>query len=223
MAEPTIIEGGVNDSIPNSFWDVVDAPVLDPARYVKYFNDFMSFVLNDWDLTNGNPTVALDTAGDPGGQLGISTSGVINNDTATILEALPFQMALGKRTWCAVRAIVGVTADSEFQAGIKSTAANGIYIRQNQSATLELVIQNGSGSRVVTLGTITDTVAFTAGWYYDGGDEVHAYFNDNLISIETGIASLIDTAQSAPRFDLENHIAAIRSVAIDYFFGCQDR
>ncbi|MGI9251725.1 MAG: hypothetical protein ACR2PR_11105, partial [Pseudohongiellaceae bacterium] len=190
------------------------------------FNDFMSYVANDWDTTVGTPTVALDTAGDPGGQLGISTIATINTQAVVDLESEPFQFALGKRAWCAVRAIVGVAETTEFEVGIKSNATQGIFFRVNNGVTdnvLQLVIANGSGSRVVDLGTITSTVAFTAGWFYDGGDEVHAYFNDSLISIETGIAGFINTAQSTVRFDLENLAAGIRSVAVDYFFGCQDR
>ncbi|MGI9251263.1 MAG: hypothetical protein ACR2PR_08705 [Pseudohongiellaceae bacterium] len=225
MAEPTIIEGGINDSIPNTFWDIVGAPILDPSRYVKYFNDFFAYVAADWNLT-GTPTVALNNSSVAGGVLDISTIATINTRAVVDLNSEPFEFAIGKRAWCAVRFALLDVATTEFEAGVKSNATNGIYFRVNNGGAanvLQLVILNGSGSRIVDLGTVNATSVFTAGWFYDGGDEVHAYFNDTLVTVETGISGFINTVQSTPRFDVENLTAAVRTASVDYFFACQDR
>ena len=223
--EPTVLDGGITDSIENTFWALVGANVFDPARYVTYFNDFLAFVAADWDLSGG-PVITQVTAGVAGGLINIATPAA-TTQTETELAADPFLLATGKECWFSARfALQDDPVNANFEIGliVPTVATRGIYFDNPGDGFIRIRYGNASQSDVEIIGSIAQFEFVTVAFYFDGSDTLDVYLNDALVQRITGFNAFLETdLQITPSIRFQSADTTARNVVLDYLFAAQDR
>jgi hypothetical protein len=202
----------------------------DPTDYHTYFNDFDTYVANDWTITvTGTATTAL-TAGD-GGLLGTATSGASSDANYFQLKAESFSFELNRPAWFKARFKVSTLA-TVVVLGLQVTdttpedVTDGIYFLSTVTtgAVTAICRKNATtGSTTASAGAlVADTFAEYA-WYWDGKDNVFVYKDGAQIAAITGASAFIPDTTTAVSFGIRTTSANARTLTIDYILAAKAR
>lgn len=240
---PSRLQNGVTNVAANSPFSMLG--FLAPMLWISYFNDFLTFVPDEWLAT------VVDTDGDTGNTLTIDATpggvlNILNNDNAldsVNLQlggdgAAQFQIPTGKQ--CYVAAKIGAVdptagfiafglagaGDVDLEGGLPDDHV--IVKVDDGDALIDVsVSKNGTATEEANVGTLA---AYTEGTnnlteialYYNGKDAVEV-FVDGASKAKMSTANWPDDVVLAFTMELHNSDAAADSLAVDWVFVAVER
>lgn len=227
MASPSRFTSGVTNALPNSNLNQYGLP--DPASWNTYFNDFNSYRLLDWTVTEvGAATQALLDA--DGGVLRIANASADNDSSFMQLVGEAFLFETGKRMLFKAKFQLNEAVESEFVMGLQITdtsplaVTDGVYFRKDDGdANIDFVVISGGVSTEVTaVATLADDTDIVLGFYYDGKSKVQ-YFIDNVVAGSVVVDNLPLVEELTPSLGIQNGEAADTIMLLDYVFASKER
>jgi len=223
MAEITRFPGGVVDQEAATFGAVY--PQLDPAKYVRYFNDFHVYTAGDWTVTEtqGGATQAI-VAGH-GGILKLGNSAADNDLNALQLTQETFKFASGRKAWMRARFKVSDATQSDLMIGLaitdtsplESLVSDGVYFyKADGAATLSLEVRKDTAASSANIATMVDDTYLKAEMYYDGASTWRVWLNGAEVSSVTSATNMPDDEELAVTIAVQNGAGAAKDLHVDF-------
>ena len=228
MPTPTRWPNGANDA--NSRSQHYNWPVMDPARYTTYFDDFVKFTAADWTITKvGTGTTALSTATLPGGNLVITNSAAAPDSVYLDAVGPSFKYTSGKRLLFKARLKVDDATLAGIVMGLQETDTtpadvnNGIFFIKTAAATSLVGTTEASNVQsTVAAGTVVADTFFTCGWVYEPRAAVVMYYFNDVAVGSTPLTNM-PTVVMTPSFGVLNGSAVARVMTVDYILASLER
>lgn len=204
----------------------------DGSLYIRDFDEFVNYLVTDWNAVSGvgTPTRAV-TAG-LGGLLRISGSAASGDNSYLQRNNPNFQITAGKPLFFEARiAQVDDATNGAYVAGLQIAVAannfltpvNGIFFRKQAATTnLEIVSRAASVETTTVLTTIAAATAYRLQFFWDGiGTDVWAAVNGTVLGKVSPAA--LPSVLMGPTVGEQNGTAAARLLDLDQIFAVQER
>ena len=232
MGTPTRFTSGVGTAKKNTNTGFYG--MLDPTKWITYFNDFTEYVAGDWTITtteagSGDATEALASTS-AGGLLLITNDDADNDLDFLQLKTEAFKFVAGKKTFFKSRFAVSDATQSDFVMGLQITdttplaVSDGVYfMKDDGDASLDFHVEkDGSDTAASAIATVSDATMLVAGFYYDGKSAIEYYVDD--VKLGTSVTTnLPDDEELTVSFGIMNGAAAAKTMTVDYIFVSQER
>jgi len=229
----TRFPNGVTNLPVSDIFNSLNEP--DPSIYVRDFDDFVNYLVTDWNAVSGVGTPVRAVQAGFGGLLRVQTSAASGDNSYLQRNNPNFQVITGttpKPFYFECR--IAQTDDATngvFVAGLQIAVAannfltpvNGIFFRKSAAQTgLELVSR--AASVETTTGNIFTIVAATAykfQFFFDGIDSLWAAVNGNTLAKLTPAA--LPSVLMGPTVGIQAGTAVVRNMDIDQLLTLQER
>lgn len=240
MSSPQRFSKGVTNVTSDKTMGQLIVP--DPTSVHMLMDDFNKFIPDDWFITRVHTggTAGAETVGDAdGGELAFYPANADDDSTffqfkstANVSTASEiFTLASGKKLWFKARLKVSDTGDSDFIIGLQSadttpttSPVNSILFRSDDGDDyLDFQVYAASVSTLsdTALATLVDNTYFTIGFYFDGVDTLHYFYNDQEVGSSQSFT--YPTAEMTLSFGVQNGSATARTMSIDYICCVKER
>jgi hypothetical protein len=236
VATPSRFKNGINNVAKSD--PLGQFGMLDPTKWIMYFNDFHTYVAGDWTVTEvGSGTRALTDVN--GGALLITNAAADNDRNELQKLGEGFLLAAGKKAFFKARFKVSDATQSDFLIGLavldttlqgsvdSDGVTDGIFFNKDDGdALLDVSVQKNSTTgqnRAAGIATVVADTFLEVAWYFDGISEVQ-YFVDGVHkgSLDASSTYLPDTELTVS-FAIMNGEAVAKTATIDYLFAALER
>lgn len=236
MATPTHFTGGVSNVGPSD--PLYQFGMLDPTKWIVYFNDFHNYVAGDWTVTEvGSGSRALTDIN--GGALLVTNAAADNDRNELQKVGEGFLLADGKKAFFKARFKVSDATQSDFLIGLAVTdttlqgsvdddgVTDGImFSKDDGDASLDVSVQKNTTTgqnRAAAIATVVDDTFLEVAWAFDGVSEVK-YFVDGVHkgSLDASSTYLPDTELTVS-FAMMNGEGVAKTMTVDYLFAALER
>lgn len=224
----TRFENGVtNRSVGSIFASMKQ---MDPTIFHTYFEDFDYYTAADWTVTEvGVATQVL--ADFDGGALLISTAALDNDSSFQQKVGESFLFALGKRLFFKCRFQVSDAVESDILIGLQITdttpldVTDGVFfLKPDGAATVNLLAEkNNVAVTASAIATLVNNTAIELSFFWDGIDRIWFGLGDVPIGILTPGVSLPDDEILTLSFGIQNGVAGIKTMTMDYIYVAVER
>lgn len=208
---------------------------LDPTTFHTYFDDFDTYVANDWVVTETQVAATEALANGDGGIL-LLTNSAANNDLVAMQKVgESFIFETNKKLFFKCRFKVSDATKSALVFGLQVTdttplsVSDGVYFSKAAASTSISfnAYKESTGTTASNVATLVDNTYITLAFYYDGNSYIN-YFagTNNLNPTYIGrIAStnIPNTQTTTISFALSNGEAVAKTMSIDYIFAAKER
>ena len=227
----TLYPNGVSNAAANSFEDMADFPFPDQSRWIKYFEDFFTYLAADWTVTEvGVATQALTDA--EGGVLLITNAAADNNSSFSQKVGEMFSLSTAKDFWFKARFSVSDATESDVVMGLQITdttplaVTDGIYfIKADGAATVDLVIVKDSvATTLASVATMADATFIELAFHYNSSrGKLTVYADDAEVASTTTLDNLPDDELLTISYGVQNGEAVAKTMSVDYIAAVAER
>lgn len=228
---PTRFPSGLNDRVSTNRLGTL--PMLDPTKYVVFFEDFMRYDSAQYTETAtsvGAGTSALAVIDGVGGVARLTTAANENDGAFYEHNIETFRVATGKQVWIAARFQVGDAAQSDLIIGLHSTDTTP------QDATYRALFESVDGSAALyfnvddnttdadssTVATLADDTWIEVAAHWDGVDTITLWADGSQITSMTSV-SPPGANDLAVGFGYLNGAAGAETTDFDYILVIAER
>ncbi len=217
---------GINDHAQGNAGMGQFYPQLDPARYVRWFDDFHTFTSGDWTVTEtqAGSTQAI-TAGHGGILALVNTS--TDNDVNTIqLTQETFKFASNRKAWLRARFKLSDVTDSDALIGLAITdtsplaslPSDGVFFyKADDAAALVVQVRKDGTASTISLGNMTADTFVTCELYYDGKTTFMAFVNGVHTGTNiTSVTNMPDDEELTVTIAVQAGSAAADTLSVDF-------
>lgn len=220
--------------------------MLDPTKWITYWDDFAGATDSLPNATDANYTVTKTGAGtiaqaDGLGGWSILTNAAADNDAVFVQkkgEAFLWQAT--KRLFFAIRFKLSDATDSDFVAGLQITdttpldVTDGIFfLKADDAATVTFNVEkDNAASQLAAFTTLANDTFVELAFEYEGAATVvngSAVYRFNVY-VNGALAGVVDASTNVPddellcvSFGVQNGAAAAKTATIDYIFAALER
>ncbi len=241
MGTPTRYPSGVSNEVVASLLGNYRMP--NPLKEYKYVSDFADYIAADWTVTATTGTTAL-VAGS-GGLLTQTTAATANDIQHNLDNPASFLFTPGAQFWFAININLpdALTPGSIFglQAGGTPFApGSGVYFTKASGSNNVNLNINKAGviTTIAGVATLSNGVAQTIGFYYDGRPAANLRIFDNAGAIPVafgqgvpfggnlvgGTQNLVNlpTVTLSPAFGIQASTAVAKSQTVDFILAATE-
>lgn len=202
---------------------------VDPTKVHQYFEDFDYYVAAGWTVTEtqAGATQALTNA--DGGILALVNSAADDDLNAMQKVGESFLFETKKKLWFKARFKVSDATQSDVVIGLQITdttplaVSDGVYfLKSDGSTTMNLLVTKNATSTTTAATTLADNTYVTAGFYYNGNDDIQIFVNDVAVA-HSAVTNLPDDEELTVSFAIQNGEAAAKTLSVDYIFVAKER
>lgn len=235
MPTPSRFKNGINNVAVSD--PLGQFGMLDPTKWITYFNDFHEYVAGHWTVTEvGTGSRALTDVN--GGALLITNAAADNDRNELQKVGEGFLLAAGKKAFFKARFKVSDATQSDFLIGLAVTdttlqgsvdgdgVTDGIFFNKDDGDTqLDVQVQKDTttgqnrATNIATVGTDFLTVA----WYYDGKGSVAYYVDDVHKGTLDASSTYLPDTELTVSLAIMNGEAAAKTMTVDYLFAALER
>jgi hypothetical protein len=208
--------------------------MMDPTKWVAYFNDFNTYAAGDWTITTteagaGNATEALtDVAG---GALLITNDDADNDADFFNLVGESFQYSSTKKMFFRARFKISDATQSDIVMGLQITdttplaVTDGIYFTKADGSTAAsfVVTKNSTATTQASVATMADDTFVTLAFFYNPQSGKFEVFADDSKVAEVVNTNAPDDELLTVSFGIQNGEAAAKTMTLDYVFAAVER
>ena len=208
--------------------------MMDPTKWVAYFNDFNTYSAGDWTITTteagaGNATEALtDVAG---GALLITNDDADNDADFFNLVGESFQYSSTKKMFFRARFKISDATQSDIVMGLQITdttplaVTDGIYFTKadGSTATSFVVTKDSTATTQASVATLADDTFVTLAFFYNPQSGNFEVFADDSKVAEVVNTNAPDDELLTVSFGIQNGEAAAKTMTLDYVFAAVER
>ena len=232
----TNLPNGITNTIRDQMFGL--CKTLNPEVYYEFKAEMDYYNASDWIITKteaGSGSAVIGMISGFGGILQITNDDADNDNcffqycggAGAALKT--FRFTPGKQTFFEIRCKLSDVIESDFVAGLQIndttplSVTDGVYFLKNDgSATVNLVVVKDSISTVSEVATLTDDVFVKLGYYYDGNAQVR-YYVDGICVGASVTTNLPDDEDLTVSFGIQNGAAASKTLFIDYIVANGER
>lgn len=213
-----------------------DFGLPNPFKYEVLAEDFMTFTVAQWTVTETNAaaTQAI-SAGESGGVL-LLTNNSADNDLNSVQRVASgvtgehFRWAADKDSLFICRFKYDSDTLGELVLGLQITdstpldTTDGIFfLKADASATISLVVEKDNTATTTAAGTVVSGTYHEVAWFYNADDRLfHIFFDGKEVgtSVNTNAPDDEDLTVTLAQ---QNGSAAARVLSVDYFMSAKAR
>lgn len=206
--------------------------MLDPTKWIVYFNDFHTYTAGDWTITAvGSGSTALTDVN--GGAILITNAAADDDSRFHQKVGEGFLLAANKRAFFKARFKVSDATQSDVVIGLQVTdttplaVTDGIYfLKADGAATIDFICRKdastGSNSDAAIASLVSDTF-ITLAFYFDGVSSVKYWVDDVLDGEVDGSSTYLPDTELTVSFGIQNGEAAAKTMTLDFVFCALER
>jgi hypothetical protein len=184
MTTPVRYPNGFNDHAQGNAGMGQFYPQPDPARYVRYFNDFHVFTAGDWTVTESQAGATQAIVAGHGGILALTNTGTDNDLNAIQNPQETFRFAVGRKAWIRTKFKLSEVTESDAIVGLYITdtsplatlPSDGVFFyKADGAAALVAQVRKDGAASTISLGNMVADTYETLELYYDGKSTFTAF------------------------------------------------
>lgn len=204
-------------------------PLVDPTKFVNYYEDFLSYVAGNWTVTTVGAGAARAITNVAGGWLLITNDAADNDLTSMQLVGEAFKLVSGKRTFFEVKFTTSEATQIDLLFGLVITDTSplahtdGIVFRKDDGDTnIDFAsVKNSAGTTSDAVATLAAATTTVLSFYFDGTDIT--LYKDRAAIKRLYAITFCDDEELTPTFHVQNGDAVVRTLTIDYIYASQER
>lgn len=226
---PTHFDNGMVNVAGSS--TMASYPAPHPALMHQWFNDFDTYTVGDWTVTETQAGATQAITDADGGVLALVNSAADDDLNAIQLKNETFKWESGKQMWLRARFKVSDATESDLILGLyitdtsplASLPSDGLYFYKADGSTSLLfsVRKNGTSSST-TLGTLVSDTYVVAMAYWDG-NQWNAWFDTTPAAPITDTTNVVDDEELAIGMAVQNGEAVAKTLSVDYLLVSKHR
>ena len=225
---------GVNNVADNSI--MADFGMMDPTKWIVYFNDFVDYAAGDWTITKteagaGSASHVLTDIN--GGALLITNDAADNDNVLYQKVGECFLLSSTKRAFFKARFKVSDATQSDIVFGLQVTdttsldVTDGIYfLKDDGAATVDLYCRKDASTgsnKADDITTLANDTFVELAWYYDGDGTVYYAVDGVVKGSMTASSTYLPDTELTVSFGLQNGEAVAKTMTVDYLFAALER
>lgn len=227
---PTHLHGGMNDALPGTL--LYNLAMVNPATYITYFNDFLTFNTSDWTITTteagaGDATEALT---DGSGGLLLITNDAADNDADFFQKVGEcFRWSSSKDMFFMARFKVSDATQSDWVMGLQITdtspldVTDGLFFSKADGTTaITFEVEKNGTATSTAVGTCT-TDYMLLGFAYTASTGTFQIFMDGTNVGSSVNTNAVDDEDLTISFGIQNGEAVAKTMTVDYIFAALQR
>lgn len=212
--------------------------MLDPTKWIVYFNDFHTYAAGDWTVTEvGAGSRALTDVN--GGALLITNAAADNDRNELQKVGEGFLLAAGKKAFFKTRLKISDATQSDLLVGLAVTdttlqgsvdgdgVTDGIFFSKDDGDTnLDIQVQKNTTTGQIRATAIHTVVADTfveLAWYFDGVSECRYYVDGVHKGTLDASSTYLPDTELTVSLAIMNGEAVAKTCTWDYVLACLER
>ncbi len=227
MASPVRYPSGVTTTVKTSTLGEFILPDMTKAHV--YWEDFDYYLATDWMVVEVGVATQILTDADNGILL-ITTAALDNDSSFQQKVGESFLFETGKKLWFEARFQTSDATESDIVMGLQITdttpldVTDGVFfIKPDDAATVDFVVEKDNVATTTSaVATLANATNIRLGFFYDGVNKIKI-FVDGVQVGSSVTTNLPDDEVLTLSFGIQNGIAGVKTMSIDYILAAKER
>lgn len=227
----TRFPNGVTNVSDNDIFEALAQP--DPTKFIQYYDDFYSFHVAEWTITETNSAATEALAAGVSGWLLITNTAADNDLVALQRTYSLLSFTAGKKAFFKARFKVSDATQSDLVMGLQVIdttpldVTDGVYfLKADGAATVDIICRKNASTGSTSasaIATMANDTFITLAWAYDGVSKIYYAVDGTVKGALDASSSYLPDSNVTVSFAIQNGEAAAKTMTVDYIYTAFER